>query len=300
MRRIAEVGFDPAKLKRQVVRECNMCGHESFVTINQTDRYGYANPATLCLRCGLVFLNPVLPADAYGDFYRHTYRPLVSAFHGRLIDARTIQEEQAGYANELSRFMEPHLEVLTGRRLLDVGGSTGVVSSHLARACQFEPTILDPAPDELDCAERDGMQVIAGFLETADVPRNAFDLVICCQTIDHFVDVETALKKMWEATKPGGLFFVDIVDFRAAYLRARSVSAAIKIDHPYYFVEFTAESFLRKAGFEILSMNYAADNLHVGFLCRKSHPTSDFLPLASEITTLRREIRAIENQASAN
>ena len=41
-----------------------------------------------------------MTADAYGRFYDGIYRPLVSAFHGRLIDAATIQAEQREYAAE--------------------------------------------------------------------------------------------------------------------------------------------------------------------------------------------------------
>ena len=36
-----------------------------------------------------------------------------------------------------------------------------------------------------------------------------------------------------------GLLFIDIVDFRAAYLRNWSVEDAVKIDHPYYLTQET-------------------------------------------------------------
>ena len=79
-----------------------------------------------------MFLNPRMTAAAYGRFYDGIYRPLVSAFHGRLIDAQTIQAEQRDYAVDRA---DDDPAVLRGRRacetMLDIGGSTGVVAGAL-------------------------------------------------------------------------------------------------------------------------------------------------------------------------
>ena len=96
--RIAALSFDYAAQPRTPVDRCNLCGAESFTVLTHRDRYGYPASAVACDACGLVFLDPVMTGDAYGRFYAGTYRPLVSAYHGRLIDARTIQDEQREYA----------------------------------------------------------------------------------------------------------------------------------------------------------------------------------------------------------
>ena len=59
-----------------------------------------------------MFLNPRMTAAAYGRFYDGVYRPLVSAFHGRLIDARTIQAEQRDYAADRAEFVRPFVDAL--------------------------------------------------------------------------------------------------------------------------------------------------------------------------------------------
>ena len=38
-----------------------------------------------------------------------------------------------------------------------------------------------------------------------------------CQTVDHLLDINTTLHKVRELMSDDGIFFVDIVDFRAAY-----------------------------------------------------------------------------------
>ena len=90
-----------------------------------------------CLRCGLVFLNPLMTSDAYAEFYADVYRPLVSAYHGRRIDAETIQDEQREYAAIRAELLAPHLEGRGAKALLDVGGSTGVVAHHLKERFDF-------------------------------------------------------------------------------------------------------------------------------------------------------------------
>src|SRR4029453_8567078 len=91
--RIAALGYDYAAQPKQALTSCNLCAGTEFVILTHRDRYGYPAEAHACRRCGLVFLNPRMTAEAYGHFYNGVYRPLVSAFHGRLIDAETIKAE---------------------------------------------------------------------------------------------------------------------------------------------------------------------------------------------------------------
>src|SRR5215471_17923076 len=107
--RIAALDYDYAAQPKTRVAHCNLCGASDVVVLTHRDRYGYPAQACGCRVCGLVFLNPVMTAEAYGRFYAGIYRPLVSAYHGRLIDARTIQDEQREYAAERSEFIRPFM-----------------------------------------------------------------------------------------------------------------------------------------------------------------------------------------------
>src|SRR5258706_532116 len=145
--RIAALDFNYASQPKQAVTACNLCGATEFVVLSHRDRYGYPAQAHACRRCGLVFLNPRMTAESYGRFYNGTYRPLVSAFHGRLIDAQTIQDEQREYAAERAEFVSSFMAKPGGRTMLDIGGSTGVVA-HL-RSSGFEVLRSDYAADHL-------------------------------------------------------------------------------------------------------------------------------------------------------
>jgi 2-polyprenyl-3-methyl-5-hydroxy-6-metoxy-1,4-benzoquinol methylase len=293
--RIAALGFDYAGQPKRAVGVCNLCGGGGFVVLAHRDRYGYPAEAHGCRRCGLVFLNPVMTAEAYESFYVGTYRPLVSAFHGRLIDARTIQAEQREYAMERGDLLARFLDGRRGARMLDIGGSTGVVAHAFARRFGLQATVIDPAPLETAEAQALGLEAIHGLVERHDFGSRRFDVVVLCQTIDHLLDVAGTLARVREVIEDDGLLFVDVVDFRAAFLRQWSVEAAVKIDHPYYLVEETAESFLRRAGFDVLRSDYAADHLHVGYVCRPATPSADALPSEAAVAAFWRELRFVQN-----
>ena len=293
--RIAAVVYDYAAQPKHAVTACNLCGGREFVVLTHRDRYGYPAEAHGCRRCGLVFLNPVMTAEAYASFYTGTYRPLVSAYHGRRIDAQTIQVEQREYAAERGDVIAPFLEGRPVKRMLDIGGSTGVVAHAWARRFGLEATVLDPAPLETAEAQALGLETIEGLVERHDFGTRRFDVVVLCQTIDHLLDVGGTLGRVRELITDDGLLFLDIVDFRAAYLRQWSVEEAVKIDHPYYFVEFTAATVLARAGFEILRADYAADHLHVGYVGRPTRPQANTLPPPAAPEALWREIRFVQN-----
>jgi cyclopropane fatty-acyl-phospholipid synthase-like methyltransferase len=236
-----------------------------------------------------------MTAESYGRFYNGIYRPLVSAFHGRLIDAQTIQDEQREYAAERAEFIRSFMAKPGGRTMLDIGGSTGVVAHHFAREFGLNSTLIDPAPLEVEQAGRLGLETITGLVEEHDFGSRRFDVVIICQTVDHLLDVAGTLGRVRQLLSDNGLLFIDIVDFRAAYLRNWSVEDAVKIDHPYYLTESTMVAYLRSSGFEVLRSDYAADHLHVSYVCRPNTADADVMPAAASVDELLREVRFVQN-----
>ena len=294
-KRIAALAYDYASKPAKRRLCCNLCGADRFVTLTHRDRYGFSATADGCVRCGLVFLNPVMTASAYAEFYADVYRPLVSAYHGRLIDAESIQGEQREYASSNADFIETRLRDRRCKTLLDVGGSTGVVAHVMKQRFDLLATVIDPAPLEIEVARGLGLETVTGFVEDYDSGGATYDLILLCQAVDHLLDVSLSLSKIRDLLSDWGLFFVDIVDFRAAYRRNGSVEEAIKIDHPYYLTDETIRTYLARAGFDVLAINCAADQLHVGYLCAPGQKHPDALPEPASVRDQWREIRAIQN-----
>ena len=222
--------------------------------------------ASLSKLARLGFLSPRLTAAEYGRFYEDVYRPLVSGYHGRRIDAETVQDDQRVYAAELVEFLIANLPA-PPRTVLDVGGSTGIVAGTVRAAFDSEATVLDPAPDELEVAVAAGMETIAGFAEDYDAGGRRWDLVLLCQTIDHLLDVRAAIESMRRMTGEDGHAFVDVLDLLIAARKQGTVEAAAKIDHPYYLTHGTATAFFLRAGYEPVGERLSDDG-HWGFLLR--------------------------------
>jgi SAM-dependent methyltransferase len=267
--RIAALDYRPQDEPREVVSNCNLCGGRRPVEVARRDRYGYPTTLMVCARCGLGFLSPRPAPDAYGRFYRDVYRPLVSAYHGRTIDATTVQEEQRGYARELAGFLAAHLAEQPAS-VLDVGGSTGVVAAAFAQA-GTSVTVLDPAPDELEVAAAAGMETVEGFAEDYDPGDRRWDLVLLCQTIDHLLDVHATLTAIRGLLAPGGHAFVDVLDVSWVLARQGAIEGSVKVDHPYYLTRATALGYFARGGFDVVAERMADDG-HWGFVLMSAEP----------------------------
>lgn len=244
---------------RSHIGKCNLCGGMGWHKVHDQDRYGYPQPGYECARCGLVcLLEPRLSAKAYREFYESgAYRRLVSAYHGREINAETIQPEQKGYALRLALLLAPWIR-RQHQTLLDVGGSTGVVAREVSAEFGLRATVLDPAPDELVHAQ--GMSTIRGQVENVDLAPRTWDVILLCQAIDHLLDPMAALTKLHAALSPQGLFWADALDY--------DKTRTIKIDHPYNFTERTLRAYLSRVGFTPVIVN--RDNDHIGFVCKRA------------------------------
>ena len=261
---------------KEWIQACNLCDADTLDLMEYhddrasgtRDRYDFKAASWTCY-CGLNFLNPRMTREAYARFYESgAYRRLVSAFHGREINAQAIQPEQVGYGQHLGEILRPSALRLRPRgtppndriSLLDLGGSTGVVASQVAKAIdRVNVTVLDPSAAELYYAQEAGHEIMLGTVETLNSPGRTWDVVTLCQTADHLLDLMGSLKKIKGILSPGGLFWSDIVDFY--------VTREVKIDHPFNLTERTYRQFLDKAGFKLKQINYAPDGVHVGFLC---------------------------------
>jgi len=272
---LSDINFDYDSHPKEHLHSCNICGSSHSIVISKKDRYGLNASACLCLGCGLVYISPRMTAEGYKLFYKKFYRPLVSFYLGRKVDSSTIIKGQKEYAREVFDWMKTYIpETKKTLKLLDVGGSTGVVAKVFkdnleASRFRVEATVIDPSPDELAVAKKLGLKTIEGLAEEKNIRKNSWDLILLCQTIDHLMDVTKTISIIRNSLKEDGLFFVDIVDWEFN-VRRKSVRDSIKIDHPFNFTRQTIVPLLGNIGFEIISESILTDGHLIGFICKKA------------------------------
>lgn len=263
--------FDYEVQPKEKASGCDLCGDvhgegsgtKLLVVVAERDRYGFPVRHWQCQECGLVYQDPRLAPDGLRALYSGPYRALVSAWHGRPINAQTLEPEQREYARKLA-------EVLAGQgkftHLLDLGGSTGIVAAKVAAAVGVTRiTVVEPTVEEATAAIPRADHVVVQSAEDFEATFGSVDLILLCQTVDHLRSISAVLAKVRTWLAPGGRFFVDAVDWEAvrgdgpAYM-------ALKIDHVYALTADTMERYLGKHGFRWRRVPAPSAN-HVAYLC---------------------------------
>ena len=102
------------------------------------------------------------------------------------------------------RLILEHFGDLEGKRILDVGCGKGRFARILleknpsAQVCG-----LDLSPEMLKFVPA-GIRGIAGSMTALPFPSEAFDFVYATESLEHAVEIETAVSEMCRVLKPGG------------------------------------------------------------------------------------------------
>jgi 2-polyprenyl-6-hydroxyphenyl methylase / 3-demethylubiquinone-9 3-methyltransferase len=105
----------------------------------------------------------------------------------------------------------------SGLALLDVGCGGGILAEDFARA-GLRVTGVDPAPESIQTAQAHALasglsiEYRTGSGEQLPLADAAFDLVACCDVLEHVDDVDRVVGEVARVLKPGGLFFFDTVN----------------------------------------------------------------------------------------
>lgn len=253
--RVREAGpaFDPAQYPHEAVA-CNLCGADDAAVVAEKDRYGLPTRIVQCQSCGLRYVSPRMTAEGYAAFYRDGYRKLLTQLRGRTQRRAEFEAEQWRYALDLAEEVAPFI---AGSRLLDVGGSTGVVGRLFGARWGFDVTVLDPAPDELERAIN--CERLCVSAEDAEFPPA--DVALLCRAIDHLRDPLGVLRRLRERVRT---LVVDAMDVDRWPLVAR-----YKVDHPYAFTADTLRQMVEAAGWRVRHRWERRGGKYVGLLAER-------------------------------
>ncbi len=104
-----------------------------------------------------------------------------------------------------------------GWKVLDVGCGGGLFSEELARlGC--EVTGVDPSRKSIesarDHAREHGLEITYEVSPGEELPfeDGQFDLVVCCDVLEHVDDLDAVMAQTARVLRPGGLYFYDTVN----------------------------------------------------------------------------------------
>jgi 2-polyprenyl-6-hydroxyphenyl methylase/3-demethylubiquinone-9 3-methyltransferase len=104
-----------------------------------------------------------------------------------------------------------------GRRTLDVGCGGGLLAEELARlGCHV--TGIDPSERSLEAArahaQAEGLAIDyrQATGERLPFPDRCFDLVYCCDVLEHVDELTRVIAEISRVLEPGGIFFYDTIN----------------------------------------------------------------------------------------
>jgi 2-polyprenyl-6-hydroxyphenyl methylase/3-demethylubiquinone-9 3-methyltransferase len=106
---------------------------------------------------------------------------------------------------------------IPGKTILDVGCGGGFLAEEFARD-GFQVTGIDPSAKSVVAARKHaaenrlGIRYDVGCGEAMQFPDGSFDLVACCDVLEHVDDLEKVIREVSRLLKPGGVFFYDTVN----------------------------------------------------------------------------------------
>ena len=144
---------------------------------------------------------------APGDIWWDESQPLSSL-------RTAINPGRIGY---LRRILEETGYRTASARALDVGCGGGLMAEEVARM-GFDVTGVDPAEASVevaaDHARRSGLdityRVAAG--EALPFDDGQFDLVYCCDVLEHVADARSVIAESARVLRPGGVYFFDTIN----------------------------------------------------------------------------------------
>ena len=191
-------------------------------------------------------------ATAVWTILRFTVRPDVGREDAGYTTLRRV-EGLRRYNGFLWDLMQPFV----GRRVLEVGAGTGLLTRYLSTRERVLATELDPEYVELlrrTFADTPNVEVRAldlAHLAADGVPLRSFDTVVCSNVLEHIEDDAAALAAMREVLSPGGRVVLIVPAIQALY---GSIDRAIHHHRRYSRDDLTAK--LDGAGLAVEHLSY--------------------------------------------
>lgn len=200
--------------------ECCVCGRDAAKPIGVGEDYEYRTSADVfvamqCETCGLVYLNPRPDVSEFETIYPENYH------------AFDFSEEDFGIVYKIRSRLEANRvlswckDLPDNAKILDVGCGDGfhlnLLRKYGSKTWDLEGIDVDERAIEM--AEKTGLKVHRGTVESLNLPKNSYDFAFMIQTIEHVAHPEKVLAAVFEILKPNAKLVIvtdntDSIDFR--------------------------------------------------------------------------------------
>ncbi len=228
---------------------CNLCGGDRFKIVEDGEK-----PVCVwrCLRCGLVFVDPVPDSSYLATHYDEGY----------------YADWMATQSAKRVKMWERRLKALERRckkgSLLDVGCATGTFlqlakeSGWQIRGTEYSPYAAAFAKKFLKA------DIFCGHLMDARYDDASFDAVTFWHVLEHVTDPTRYLQEAYRILRPSGLLVIAVPNVNDYVMQAayrivkgqplRLFSRGEREIHLFHFSAATLRAYLQKTGFTVIGI----------------------------------------------
>lgn len=120
------------------------------------------------------------------------------------------------------------------REILSIGCGSGLFESLLAKDYNIHITHgIEPSKDMAEIAEKRGLQVDISPAETCEIELNKFDIIMFNGSVSYISDLDTCIKKAFDALKTGGKLILIDVPKESGFASLYNLASAVDTwEHP--------------------------------------------------------------------
>ena len=264
------------------ISACPVCGTRDFRPFVTVGPYSVVR----CPSCRLAITNPQPSDRELGEIYGPDYVLVENDPVGEAMVLRSKRATADHYLDLLAAAGVPS----TGK-LLEIGCGAGNFLRQAA-ARGFDITGLEYSPYAAERARKtlEGRgRILHGEIGVLAAERDAYDVVVLCDVIEHVRHPADFLRDLHRLLKPGGTLLVvtpSLDSWSARVLGSRWME--FKAEHLYYFSPSTISRQLTGAGYERIALHSGTKKLCLDYIAAhfKKYPVSVVTPLVSFLHAL--------------
>lgn len=190
-------------------------------------------PVHRCQDCGFIFSSRVMRPELLSSYYSDGFGSQ-KQLSGQRINASV---------NYLA--LKELIDLHAVKRILDVGAGYGFLVKRLCRHPWMQACGVEPSAQEAQYAhDQLGVEVRQSELSGAGYEKESFDVLICCEVIEHIIDPTAFVRKLAEYLRPGGTLMIMTDNFGAEVVKRMGAEWPKWIPHSHVS-HFTGSSLLK-------------------------------------------------------
>jgi 2-polyprenyl-3-methyl-5-hydroxy-6-metoxy-1,4-benzoquinol methylase len=224
---------------------------EEHEIISEKERHGLELQCVICKSCGLVFTNPRMDKDSFGDFYTKFYRDL---YNYNLGENNLDSLHKSNYENGkfVHEFVKPFIK--NQSKVLEIGCANGGLLKFFREQGHFV-TGLDLGEAEVIYGkDKFGLNLIHKSIDDFESEEKQ-DLIIMIHVIEHLIEPEITMNKINQNLSESGLLYISCPDIDVlpnGLIYKSDWLTLMQNAHTINFDKWSITNLLNKYGFEVV------------------------------------------------